>query len=135
VAEFPPEPTQFGFPHSWAIVAPSEGQVLYRITVEEKPAINDFLSNWAKHRPQMRGEPWVLYNGLSMFEDEGQAAELRDQLMPRQHVSPVPLPPRLGFSLARTRRRPGHYIVWGRPEDLLMSALQAQGSPVDKEYR
>ena len=41
MAEFPPEPTQFGFPRSWAIVAPAEGQVLYRITVEEKPAIND----------------------------------------------------------------------------------------------
>ena len=135
MAEFPPEPTQFGFPHSWAIVAPAEGQVLYRITVEEKPAINDFLSNFAKHRPQMRGEPWVLYNGLSMFEDEGQAAELRDHLRPQQHISPVPLTAGLGFSLARTRRRPGHYTVWGRPEDLLMTALQAQGYPVDKEYR
>lgn len=135
MAEFPPEPTQFGFPRSWAIVAPADGQLLYRITVGEKPAITDFLSNWAKHRPQMRGEPWVLYNGLSMFEDEGQAAELRDRLMPRQHVSPVPLMPGLGFSLARTRRSPGHFTVWGRPEDLLMSALQAQGYPVDREYR
>jgi hypothetical protein len=109
--------------------------VLYRITVEEKPAITDFLSNCAKHRPQMRGEPWVLYNGLSMFQDEGHAAQLRDRLMPRQNVSPVPLIAGLGFSLARTRRSPGHHTVWGRPEDLLMTALQAQGYPVDKEYR
>ena len=135
MAELPPEPTQFGFPRSWAIVAPAEGQVLYRITVDEKPAITDFLSNCAKHRPRMRGEPWVLYNGLSMFEDEGHASQLRDRLMPRQYVSPVPLVAGLGFSLARTRRSPGHHTVWGRPEDLLMTALQAQGYPVDKEYR
>lgn len=135
MAEFPPEPTQFGFPHSWAIVAPAEGQVLYCITAQEKPEIIDFLSNYGKHRPQMRGELWVLYNGLSMFEDEGQATELRDRLMPRQYVSPIPLVPGRGFSLARTRRSPGHYTVWGRPEDLLMSALQAQGYPVDREYR
>lgn len=109
--------------------------MLYRVTVGEKPAITDFLSNCAKHRPQMRGESWVVYSGLSMFEDEGQAAEIRDRFMPRQHVSPVPLTARRGFSLARTRRTPGHYTVWGRPEDLLMAVLQAQGYPVDKEYR
>jgi len=46
-----------------------------------------------------------------------------------QRVAEVPLRADHGFMLARTRRTPGHYCVWARPEDLLEIALDHQGYP------
>jgi hypothetical protein len=113
----------------WALAAPAEGQLLYRITVRETPSVHDFLSSRDKHDPQKRGEYWFLYVGLSMFADAAQAEAIRDRFRQGQHVAEIPLAPDRGFMLARTRRTPGHYTVWGRPEDLLEVALDHRGYP------
>lgn len=133
MAELPPDPTTLGMPSEAVVAVPAAGQLLYRIIVDEKPAIQDFLSNHDKHNRQMGREPWLLYNGLSMLADAGQAAEMRDRFRRGQHVAEIVLNPGMGIMLARTLKTPGHHTVWGRPEDLLMLALEHQGYPVDKK--
>lgn len=126
MADLPPGPDYIGEQIPWAIAAPAEGQLLYRITQHEVPSVHDFLSSRDKHDPQRRGEYWFIYVGLSMFADQAQAAGIRDRFRHGQHVAGVPLPAGLGFMLARTRRTTGHFTVWGSPEDLLGVALEAQ---------
>ncbi len=93
------------------------------------PSILDFLSNRDKESPRMRGEDWLLYSGISVFETREQAEALRDRIQRHQgrDVYEVPLPPGFGFMIARTRRTPGHHTLWGRPRDLLMVTLDRAG--------
>jgi hypothetical protein len=109
------------------MAAPASDQVLHRITVREAPSVHDFLSNRDKHDPQMPGEYWFIYVGLSMFETSTQAEAIRDRFRQGQHVAAVPLYEDHGLMLARTRRTPGHYTVWGDPEVLLALALDYPG--------
>lgn len=127
VDELPPGPERFGLDAPWTIAAPAEGQALYRITRETIPTVHDFLSNHDKHDPQRRGEYWLIYVGLSMFADRSQAEAVRDRFKRDQNVCEIRLIAGRGFMLARTRRTPGHYTVWGRPEDLLEVALDPEG--------
>src|SRR4051812_47435540 len=106
-----------------ALVVGADGHRLYRIIRAEVPEVTDFLSNRDRHRVAMRGETWLLYNGISMFSDPAVAEGIRDQYRPSQHVAEVPLTPGLGISLAKTRRNPTHYTVWGSPDVLLALAL------------
>lgn len=127
VAGLPPPATAFGFQLPWALAAPADGQLLYRIVLREIPTAYDFLSMRDRRDPQRRGEDWLLYVGLSMFADRGQAEQVRDRFKAGQHVVEVPLLAGRGFMLARTRRTAGHYTVWGRPEELLAVVLDTRG--------
>jgi hypothetical protein len=127
VTDLAPRAFDAGLDASWIVVIPAGGQILYRITGDATPKVHDFLSKRDKHDPQMRGEHWLLYVGLSMFADEAQAEAIRDRFRPHQHVAEVPLRGGRGFTLARTGKTPGHHTVWGRPEDLLAAALDYRG--------
>jgi hypothetical protein len=129
VVDLPPGPDAFGLEIPWALAAPGEGRLLYRIVTRETPSVHDFLSKRDKRDRQMHGESWFLYVGLSMFAESSQAEAIRDRFKRDQHVAEVPLHANHGFMLARTRRTPGHYTVWGRPDDLLQVALDHQGYP------
>ena len=127
MAELPPDPTTLGMPSEAVVAVPAAGQLLYRIILDEKPAIQDLLSNHDKHNRQMGREPWLFDNGLSMLADAGQAAEMRDRFRRGQHLAETVLNPGMGIMLARTLKTPGHHTVWGCPEDLLMLALEHRG--------
>jgi hypothetical protein len=134
-ADLPPFAESSGIEGVEAIVVRADGQRLYRIIRTDVPEVTDFLSNRDRHRVAMRGETWLLHNGISMFSDPAVAEGIRDQYRPTQQVAEVPLARGVGISLAKTRRNPTHYTVWGQPEVLLALALENLGYPVDKEVR
>jgi hypothetical protein len=123
MTDLAPTPQDVGLDRNFIVVAPANGEVLYRIIADSTPKVHDFLSKRDKHDPQMSREHWLLYIGLSMFADQAQAEETRDRFKPDQHIAEVELRRGRGFTLARTFRTPGHHTVWGRPEDLLAAAL------------
>ena len=127
MADVAPRAQDAGLDPGWIVVLPADGHVLNRITVDPTPKVHDFLSKRDKHDPQLRGEHWLLYIGLSMFADAAQAEAIRDRFRPHQHVAEVPLRKGRGFTLARTGKTPGHHTVWGGPEDLLAAALDYRG--------
>jgi hypothetical protein len=61
----------------------------------------------------------IIHMGLSMFDQYEQAAKLA-RAIPKlgDFIATVELIPGLGTCIAKTSR-PGHWTVWGRPEQLL----------------
>ncbi len=127
MTDLSPRPQEVGLDPRWIVVVPADSHVLYRITLDATPKVHDFLSKRDKHDPQLRGEHWLLYAGLSMFADVSQAEAIRDRFKPQQHVAEVLLRPGRGITLARTLKTTGHHTVWGKPEDLLSAALDYRG--------
>jgi hypothetical protein len=111
-------PDAFGLPAGWLVIAPAAGQVLYRLVNRDPPIVRDFESDRTKDRPRFGEDLEVDHLGLSMFDTEDQALSMARRYP--KLVAEVVLEPGLGFGLARTMLDlPGHYTVWGTPEDLL----------------
>ena len=109
---------------SWILVAPAEGQVLYRVVGRSVPRPRDFESNRDKDRPRWPDQTYVDYLGISMFETEELAKE--SAIRWPKLIARVPLEEGRGFSLARTEADlEGHYAVWGDPQALLDSVVGA----------
>jgi hypothetical protein len=112
----------FGLPPECVVAFPADDEVLWRITRHEEPSLFDFFS-FAKMGDPNRG-PAILAVGVSMYSTQSQAEAARDRFRRGQFVVPVRLPHNGGFSVARTRRTPGHHTVWGTPEKLLAAARE-----------
>jgi hypothetical protein len=105
------------------LVAPGEGQLLYRLIGDSKPKRRDFQS-W---RERLLGsdrqmpypdDPFIENTSISMFETPELAVSGANRFPAR--VASVELGRNNGFSLARTYIDiDGHYSVWGDPEKLL----------------
>lgn len=102
----------------------ADTHVLFRIVKSPEPGDSLFDESFRSHyelRRQPRGverRSAVLQMGLSMFNTGSQAARVA-QTWPviGEWVATVVILPGYGFNLARTGM-PGHYTVWGRPEQL-----------------
>lgn len=112
--------SEFGLPSEAVVAFPADNEVLWRITLHEEPSLFDFVS-FARMGDPNRG-PAILAAGVSMYSTKSQAEATRDRFRRGQFVVPVQLIRQEGFSLARTRRTPGHHTVWGTPEKLLAAA-------------
>jgi hypothetical protein len=118
VAEMPPSPLDVGLPGEWVVVAPADGQTVYRLVGAEPLKIRDFQSDRDKKRPRWDEDLEVDHLGLSVFATLDQA-----QSMARRYpkiVAEVELTTGGGIAIARTiPDLIGHYTIWGCPEDLL----------------
>jgi hypothetical protein len=110
-------PGRFGLGSTCVVAVPAEGEIVWRITAELEPAVNDVLSFAALGDPD-RG-PTILSLGVSVYSTEQQAEQIRDAFRRGQHVVPIKLAPNSGMHLARTGRTPGHHTIWAKPDRLL----------------
>ena len=86
------------------------------------PTEDDFRSNYELGKPPRRYErTWaVMHVGVSVFREPEQAGELARRFPPiGAHVAHLRLEPDRGINLASTGKIPGHYSVWGSPDQLL----------------
>jgi hypothetical protein len=114
--------SEFGLPLECVVAFPADNEVLWRITLHQDPSLFDFFS-FAQMGDPNRG-PAILAVGVSMYSTQSQAEAMRDRFRRGQFVVAVRLAPQKGFSLARTRRTPGHHTVWGTAEKLLAAARE-----------
>jgi hypothetical protein len=47
----PPSPPDVGLPEDWIVIAPADGQIVYRLGAAEPLKIRDFTSDRDKNRP------------------------------------------------------------------------------------
>lgn len=102
--------------------------VLYRIVKGNQPSLDDFASAMMLGRPPRlieRREP-AAWTGLSMFDSAARAGEKAREF------------PKIGAYIAtvvlRDTRRvvwhktlgPGHYTVWGRPEEFMPAVTSVE---------
>ena len=94
----------------------------FRVVKADPPSEDDFRSHYELGKPPRRHErEWaVMYMGLSMFREPDQAAWVaRRWSAIGDHVAHLRLEPDRGINLASTGKIPGHYSVWGSPDQLL----------------
>jgi hypothetical protein len=126
MAQYPPGAWESGFSEDWALVAPANWQVLYRLIGDRKPKLRDFQS-WRERElatgtgSRYPDDPFIENTSISMFETAELAVRPAKNFPAR--VAGVVLGRDNGFSLARTDINvDGHYSVWGDPEKLLQAA-------------
>jgi hypothetical protein len=114
----PPSPPDVGLPENWIIIAPAYGQTVFRLVATEPLKIRDFQSDRDKNRPRWEDDLETDHLGLSVFETLDQARSMARRYP--KVVAEVVLTEGAGIGIARTiLELPGHYTIWGRPEDLL----------------
>jgi hypothetical protein len=114
-------PGHFGLGSKCVVAVPADGEIVWRITADLEPAVDDFLSFAALGDPN-RG-PAILSLGVSVYSTRQQAEQIRDAFRRGQHVVSIELSADLGIHLARTARTPGHHTVWGKPDRMLASVV------------
>lgn len=124
MTDLAPPPDAFALDPDWTIVAPTHGEIVYRIVEGEPVTLRDFKSNRDKgemQRWRQAREDAIEYLGISVFATEEQAREMAARF-PRigNGVAAVSLSDDMRF--ARTRRTPGHHTAWGAPEAFLEAA-------------
>ena len=96
-------------------------RLLYRIVRSDPPTRADFLSNEAKDLPP-RGPELRLserHAGVTMFDTEVEARTVaRRYPNIGRYLAAIRIPVGSGIVVRQTLR-PGHYTVWGTPDDLL----------------
>lgn len=113
-----PPPTELGLPPEWLVVVPGAAQTIYRLVSRDPPRDRDFYSDRMKQRPRGEGVLETDHLGLSVFASEEQAFSMARRYP--KYVARVVLEPGHGLALARTiLDLPGHYTIWGTPEELL----------------
>lgn len=100
----------------------------YRVVRSNPPAIDDFLSNEAKHLPLFdptpeRQERW---RGISVYATWAQARR-SSRAFPGQgqYIAALELGDEMTIRVERTGG-PGHHTVWGSPEDLLRHVVDTE---------
>lgn len=127
MAELPPSPRDLGLPEDWIVIAPADGQIVYRLVGPDPLKVRDFQSDRDKKRPRWEGDLEVDHLGLSVFATLDQALSMARRYP--KIVAEVELTTGAGIALARTMLDlPGHYTTWGCPEDLLdrVSSVERQ---------
>ena len=114
-------PGRFGLGSKCVVSVPADGEMVWRITTDLDPVVDDFLSFAALGDPE-RG-PAILALGVSVYSTRQQAEQIRDAFRRSQHVAAIELPANRGIHLARTGRTPGHHTVWGKPDRLLAAIV------------
>lgn len=101
-----------------AVVAWRGAGIVYRLVRQDPPRRRDFVSTYEKGAPPMdTPDPFVLFAGISVTDDEGAA---RSRAVPPTYLAEVHLGEGLGIYVAKTFG-PHHYTLWGQP-DILMAA-------------
>ena len=72
----PPSPSDVGLPEDWIVVAPADGQVVYRLVGAELLKVRDFQSDQEKQRPRWGDDLEVDHLGLSVFATLDQAQSM-----------------------------------------------------------
>ena len=116
-----PPPARFGLGSGCVVAVPAEGEIVWRITADSEPVVDDFLSFAALGDPH-RG-PAILSFGVSVYSVRQQAEQIRNRFRRGQHVVAIQLPANRGIHLARTGRTPGHHTIWGSPDRLLAAVV------------
>ena len=112
-------------------------RTFYRILAGASATRGDFLSHEALGRPLRRAtsETRRTYDGVSIFETANQARAVvkraaRYRLL-GTHIAAVTIPEDSPIRVRRTfLDQPGHYTVWGDPDDLLRCVTRIE--PVAK---
>ncbi len=106
-------------------MAMQPARVFYRIVLTDPPTVADFESRQAKGLPPRGAElrrP-ELYRGLSLYATEVQAGETARRFPALGNfIAAVAIPVNGPFRVEQTLR-PGHYTLWGEPEDLLAAVV------------
>ncbi len=93
--------------------------MFYRIVLTDPPTLVDFMSNRTKGRPRRAIESVEEWGGLSVYDDEERARETARKF-PRlgAHLAVLDVPPGAPIRWQQTFG-PGHYTLWGEPQDVL----------------
>ncbi len=94
-------------------------RLFYRIVRTDPPTIADFLSNRARGKARRPVESVREWEGLSLFDTEAQARRMARRF-PRLGVYIAALRvPADGPIVVEQTFGPGHYTLWGDPQDFL----------------
>lgn len=116
--DFPPRPADVGLPDDWIVIAPADGQRVYRMVKHDPPTEDDFLSDRLLGRPRGKTDLEADHLGLSVFAEQAQAESMMRRYPKR--IALVRLDPDCGLSLARTFPLvDGHHTIWGEPDVLV----------------
>jgi hypothetical protein len=94
----------------------------YRITNDNPPMRSDFESNRQQRRRARTSDPEILrlLTGISVFEELEQARQqMRRFPYLGKYIVELTIPPDAEVRWERTTARPGHYTLWGEPENIL----------------
>ncbi len=99
----------------------TSSRVLYRLIRSVEATRTDFLSNADRGRPVPDDvEAARLWDGLSMYETPVQARATAVRFSKVwQSLAAVNIPEDGRFHAERTTPAPGHWTVWGNPDDLV----------------
>jgi hypothetical protein len=119
--DLPPPATVLDEGRDSVLARPADGQIVYRVLAGDQPELWDFKSHAERGDDRLRGEPAILWRALSVFDREDRAWRLVRRGLGRG-VAAVELHSEDEVHVARTRRRSGHYSVWGEAERLVARA-------------
>lgn len=98
----------------------SRRRSLFYLVFEDPPHVDEFRSYDAKGLTPRNASPRQrhIYQGVSMFETEGQARKLASEMTGRHYgyIAEVSIPE--GVPVERQGHREGHCNVYASPEDL-----------------
>ena len=99
----------------------AEARVLFRIAKTNPPTNADFMSGKARGKQLLDSgeEKRRLWEGISVYATEAQARRTARKY-PRigTHIAALRVPGQGPIKWERTTGQPGHYTLWGDPEDL-----------------
>jgi hypothetical protein len=99
-------------------------RLFYRIVKTNPPTIWDFLSHQERgviFRRPLDAEALRISTGVSVYEDEEQARSTAE-LFRRKHgryIAAAEIDEEGPIHWERTTANPGHYTLWGKPEEML----------------
>lgn len=100
----------------------AEPRTFYRIIQSRTPGRIDFVSNEAKGVPLRRDTAQArrLWTGISVFDSEAGAREMARRFPGLgAFVAALRIPVDALIGIERTTATPGHFTLWGEPDDIL----------------
>lgn len=94
-------------------------RTFFRVVKTNPPTERDFWSHQALGIPLQREEDREIWTGVSVQATEQQAR--RTARIPRlgSYIAKLEVMQEGAITFRRTTRRPGHYTLWGNPNELL----------------
>jgi hypothetical protein len=116
-AGYPRGATAFGFPPKALLAIPArDGEEFFRLVNEDRELLWNFESAAWRRKPRFPDGPSILNTGISVFREPSQALGMARRYP--KVIARVTLTDGLGFYVARTLKRDGHFTLWGDPYEL-----------------